>query len=340
MRTMVNTVRWSENREPVRTEQEMLKDLVKSAAHQLGAVDLIQRLNRDRVRILMFHRFPGKDAANFERQCAYLAKHYTVVPLAEAARRLQANEPVANLAVLTVDDGYADMYEVAFPVLRKHGMPATLFATTGFIDRTMWMPGDRVRHLFAHTTRDEVQVTEDGGHVHTFRTAGEGASDGLRSLLKRVPNATRSRMLAELEAGETGNEPASIPEEYRPCTWAQLRELSDGGVAIGAHTVTHPILSRVETREETEAEIVQSKQTLERELQKKVDLFAYPNGTADDLNDVSLRCVRAQFAVAVTAIYGLNAPGADPHQLLRLPCDPDLPVPQLARMMAGPLRRT
>ena len=316
----------------------MWKDLLKSAVHRTGAIGLVQGLNRNRVRILMYHRFPAADAGNFDRQCEYLAACYKVVSLPEAGERLRANTSLANLEVITVDDGYADMHDVAFPILRKHKLPATLFVTTGFIDGTDWMPGDRVRHHFAHTPKDAVEVTDDKGEVHRFQTRGKDATEGLRELLKRVPNRTRARILAELADGAAG-EPGSLPSAYRPCTWEELRAMSDAGVSIGAHTVTHPILSRVETGDEVEREIVGSKQRIETRLQKEVGLFAYPNGTAEDLNEATVRCARAHFACAVTAIPGLNPPGADVYHLLRLPCDPVTPVPQMARMLAGPLRR-
>ncbi len=317
----------------------MLKPLVQFAVHRSGAMQLVQRLNRERIRILMYHRFPPEHRGNFDRQCAFVARHYTAVSLAEAARRLQHRESIANLAVITVDDGYADMHDVAFPILQKHGLPATLFVTTGFINGTCSMPGDRVRLYFARTNRASLELTDDRGEVHVFETRDPGAADRLRSLLKRVPNHTRTQMLAALETKLPTQDPQTLPSAYAPCTWDQLRTMAEGGIAIGAHTVTHPILSRVETTEETEREILDSKACIERELGKAADTFAYPNGTPADINAASVRCVRSHFRSAVTAIYGLNAPGADIHQLLRLPCDPDIPVPQLERMLAGPLRR-
>lgn len=318
----------------------MLKEMVDLAVHRSHAVQLVQGLNRNSVRILMYHRFLPQHGQNFDRQCGFLATHYEVVSLADATRRLRHRDPVSNLAVITVDDGYADMHEVAFPILQKHGLPATLFVTTGFVNRTCWMAGDRVRYHFAHTREEFVEVTDDQDKVHRFGTRDRTACDRLRALLKRVPNGTRARILSELDAPEEPQETASLPEVYRPCTWEQLRAMAAQGISVGAHTVTHPILSRVETKEETEREVLESKACIERELQRKVETFAYPNGMQEDMSPASMECVRAHFQGAVTAISGLNAPGADVHQLLRLPCDPELPLPHLERLLAGPLRRS
>ena len=182
------------------------------------------------------------------------------------------------------------------------------------------MPGDRVRYHFAHTRNPSVRVTDDQGEVHLFRTSENGAAQGLKALLKRVPGSTRSKILSELEGGDAPAEAISSRAEYRPCTWDQVREMADAGISIGAHTVTHPILSRIETEEETYREIVESKVCLERQIQKDVDLFAYPNGMPEDIDRVSVGYVREHFKGAVTASLGLNNPGADVFQLRRLGC--------------------
>ena len=316
----------------------MLKQIAKRGLQKSGAYGVVRQLNRNSVRILMYHRFPQEQQANFDRQCALLARRYRVVSLEEAVQRLTRNEPIKNLAVITIDDGYADVHEVALPVLRKHKLPATLFVTTGFINRTCWMPGDRVRHHFAETPAETVTVKDDDGRVHAFATKGTGASDGLRALLKRVPESTKRRMLREMDGDPPIPAAECTPVQYRPCTWDQLREIADNGIQIGAHTVTHPILSRMETAE-AEQEIVQSKLELEKQLQRPVQTFAYPNGMPEDISKGNLDSVRAHFAGAVTAVMGLNRPGSDPYALSRLPCEPGVDVAQIARLLAGPLRR-
>ncbi|MGI4827292.1 MAG: polysaccharide deacetylase family protein [Janthinobacterium lividum] len=317
----------------------MFKQLAGLAVHHSGAIELVRRLNENQVRILMYHRFPRQHGASFEKQCSFVAANYHVVSLSEAVQRLKRNEPLTNMIVLTMDDGYADVHEVAFPILQKYRLPATLFITTGFIKRTCWMPGDRVRYHFAQTAAETVTVTDEANRVHAFRTKGTHASDEFRALLKRVPERTKRRMLSELDGDLPVLDAASMSTQYRPCTWAQLRELADGGIAMGAHTVTHPILSRVEAATEAEQEIIQSKTEIEQELQRPVESFAYPNGMREDISQISVNCVRAHFKSAVTAVAGLNAPGSDLHGLLRLPCEPDLSVPQMARLLAGPVRR-
>ncbi len=317
----------------------MLKRIARLAAHRSGTFRLVQRLNENGVRILMYHRFPREHAGNFAEQCTFLADNYDVVPLTEAIRRLEQGRPAKNLAVISIDDGYADVFENAYPTLKQHGLPATLFVTTGFVERTCWMPGDHVRFFCKHPQQEALTFTDETGAHHQFRSEERQAGDRLRTLLKRVSNRTRTEVLSALTAQEQAQGVFTIPKEYEPCSWDQLREMARNGVSLGAHTVTHPILSRVETEGETEHEIVDSKTVLEREIGAEVETFAYPNGGLDDINRRSVDCVRRNFRGAVTAMFGMNTAPADLHQLLRLPCDPDLSVPSLARMMAGPVRR-
>ena len=315
----------------------MLKRLARFTAHHLGASDVLQRLNENCVRVLMYHRFPRHQLHGFKAQCEFLAARYTVVSLEEAVHRLQAGERPRNMAVITVDDGYADFYESAWPILRAHRLTATLFVTTGFINQVCWMTGDRVRYHFDHCSDEAIGVVDDAGHSRTFHPTEANASDELRTFLKSVSETTKKHILSELEAKVPLPDTASVAPAYRACTWHQLRELAGNGISIGAHTVTHPILSRLGKASDVEREIVCSKKEVEKHLQRPATLFAYPNGMRQDFDQISIDCVRANFTAAVTAINGMNAPATDPHHLLRLPCEAGHPIPQFARLLAGPL---
>ena len=104
----------------------------------------------DGVRILMYHRVnderPQDDLTvtprRFAEQMAALAEGgWNVVPLEAAVRWLAGEEAVPTPAVvLTFDDGYADNYRHAFPVLERHRFPATVFVASGFIGTDQRMP--------------------------------------------------------------------------------------------------------------------------------------------------------------------------------------------------------
>ena len=104
-------------------------------------------LASDRASILMYHsiaengRFFTVSPPVFERQMAYLrARRVPVITLAALLERLAAGEPAGGTVVITFDDGYADNYEQAFPVLRRYGFPATIFLVPNASDRTASLP--------------------------------------------------------------------------------------------------------------------------------------------------------------------------------------------------------
>src|SRR5262245_2655507 len=101
-----------------------------------------------RLLILTYHRVcPQPDplvagngyAAGFARQMQVLARAFHVLPLREAADRLEAGTLPARAVCITFDDGYADNAEVAAPILAQHGLPAAFFIATSFLDGgRMW----------------------------------------------------------------------------------------------------------------------------------------------------------------------------------------------------------
>ena len=113
----------------------------------------IRHLNRSKIPILMYHRFSRNDnfnatsAETLTRHLEYLTKHYQIIPLSEVVTKIKNNEPVApKSAVITIDDGYADAFEIAFPIFKKFNAPATLFAVTDFLDGKIWMWTDKARY--------------------------------------------------------------------------------------------------------------------------------------------------------------------------------------------------
>lgn len=119
-------------------------------------------------------------------------------------------------------------------------------------------------------------------------------------------------------------------------TWQMLREMAEDGMSFGAHTCTHPILTRV-SRSLAEKEIVFSKKRLEAELKKPVMLFSYPNGKEDDFDPETVgRLKRAGFAAACSMIQGSNTSRLDPFSLKRISTERNIAV--FAMRASGILR--
>lgn len=289
------------------TKQALLRVM-----HAAGVFDALRWASRRKILILTYHRFSEHprsemtDVASFGEQLQYLRAHYTIVPLSAVERHLTDGAPLPCApAVITIDDGYRDAYEIAFPILRRYGAPATLFAATDFIDGKNWLWTDKLRYI-------EAQLNGSAFRLDARRMNAE---------LKRMPDEQRERRIAEIsnEAGVTL--PSLPPPDCQPITWSQAREMAAGGIEIGSHTVTHPILPYVDG-EQLARELRQSRIRIAEMLDREVTAFCYPNG---DYNaKVRDEVARAGYRVAVTAEVGLNGGSIDPFALRRIHTESDL----------------
>jgi len=238
-----------------------------------------------------------------EREIRWLKQYFTIVTFAELAAILERNrKPPPNLLLMTFDDGYRDNYTTVYPILRAYEVPATLFLVPGFIETGVVPWWDRVCYYFKHTPRREVWLTEWGPLAWPLkdRTDRERAAREMIALLKSVEDGQREQLLTALEAE---CEVAWPPEMSRDLflTWDEVREMVASGFEIGAHTLTHPILTTVFDETRLRHEIAQSKLILEQEVEQEVLAFAYPAGRFNPLVERLVQDAGYQFAVSCCA---------------------------------------
>ncbi len=277
-------------------------------------------VHRDKLRILMYHRFSDREA--LARQCAYLRDHYQLVSMTAVGEWLHAGGGLPQHAVaVTVDDGYGDFQEVAWPVFAEYGIPVTVFLITGFLDDTLWLWYDKIRYAFDHARVSPVEM---------------GSAEQMIARVERMSRAEQREFVAKLPGMLQVDVPERVPPEYRPLTWGEVRALAAAGVEFGAHTKTHPILSRVSDAEELREEIAGSKARIESELQRPVTHFCYPNGKMQDISAAAVEAVRAAgMRTAVTAEPGLNAAQPDAWLLHRTAMDPGYEARYFRQLLAG-----
>lgn len=276
-----------------------------------------------RLSILIFHRvlaepdplFPDEpDATRFDQILKWATAWFNVLPLDEAARCLREGSLPARAAAITFDDGYADNYTQALPILQRHGVSATFFVASGFLDGgRMW--NDTVIEALRNTTLSVLDTGLDG-----LRELSLGDIDAKRHAMHRLLAAVKHMQPDErLETVEriASHCAVTLPDDLMMSS-AQLRALRASGMIIGAHTVSHPILA-VTSLEQAREEIESGKAHLEQLLGEPVRLFAYPNGKpGSDYRPVHVNMVRELgFEAAVSTHWGANTRDSDPYQLLR-----------------------
>lgn len=296
----------------------MYRKLAKTAIHALGGVALRRRMTRGGVRILMYHRFQD-GAPGLRAQCQHIRKHYRPISMKQLAESYQDGAPLpAGAVAVTVDDGYRDFVE-AEPVFRAFDIPTTVFVVSDFVDGKRWLATDAVSYALEHTPRKDIRVD------------GRAFCERLKAL--PVPQAEQAvtELLRELDV----ELPPKPSEEYAAMTWDDARAVAAHGVEVGAHTRTHPILSKVTDHERLRDEILSPRERLEAELGRPPLHFCYPNGRREDFTDAAIALVASAFQTGVTTERGINSPGAAPLTLKRLGVDPAIPLPYFAELLAG-----
>jgi peptidoglycan/xylan/chitin deacetylase (PgdA/CDA1 family) len=307
-----------------------MKQATLKLMYSFGAFATFRLASRGRTLIVTYHRFstdecgPATSGRAFEEQLNYLSTHYRVLPLSQIATGLGTGKLPAASAAITIDDGYHDAYEIAFPILRRLGMPATFFVATGFVERNTWLWTDKLRFL-TQLTNSRVIDTVVADRSIRLELNGQAsrlaAASNVNSALKRIPDEEKDAAITRIARSLGVDLPAKPPPEFGPVTWEQLLEMQSNGIDIGSHTVTHPILTKV-TNERLAEELLQSRSLLQSKLGQNVDLFCYPNGSYD--RRVRNAVADAGYRCAVTVEPGLNGHDQDLLTLKRISTEQDL----------------
>lgn len=314
-----------------------LKSGLAAAAHLSGADRLYSVLSgrRREAVVLGYHRV----VADFDREASYaypsmlvsrtmlerhldwVARRFQVVSLDELRVRLEGRSSTAPpLAVITFDDGYRDVYEHAFPLLMRKGLPATVFVATNYVNTDGVLPHDklyllleRASHRWRSFSRQLVRVLRRLDlplPAATLFTAAASTQAAMRTLITSLAEIDVQRIITALEVdcGLSGG----MPSGFRPMTWDMLKEMRRAGIVVGSHTKSHCLLTN-ESPAKVIEETVESRQVLAANLGDPVTCFAYPDGRFDP---AAVRAVAAAgYSIAVTTC-GHRDPG---HPWLTVP---------------------
>jgi peptidoglycan/xylan/chitin deacetylase (PgdA/CDA1 family) len=262
-----------------------------------------RRRSGDGVTILAYHCFldwsdplrrylqPGlcMIPAHFDRQLAFFKRLGRLLSLDDFIDRLKSGEPLPERAVIvTIDDGWRDNYDFAFPILKRHEASATIFLTIDYIesDRQFWFL--RIGRLIEKSDPSPIEVAARLASVLGVgaETIERSVSDGngrldrdrLFELLKKLDFDTQTAavdLLVKLaEPSLTVDEPSG---PRCTLTWDEVREMSRGGVTFGSHGNSHQIMTLL-APETAQSELESSRTRLAAVIGREIRHFAYPNG--------------------------------------------------------------
>jgi peptidoglycan/xylan/chitin deacetylase (PgdA/CDA1 family) len=278
---------------------------------------------RARLSTLIFHRVfsepdplqPGEVTCDdFERILLWVKRQFNVISMSDAVAGLKSGKLPARPLVITFDDGYADNHDLAAPILRRVGLPATFFVAAGYLDGGR-MFNDTIAAAVAGCAMQELDLAELGLGRYSLVALAERR----RALSRLLEQAKVLPVDQRTEVAESICRRAGVaPPAGLMMTSAQVAALKDDGFEIGGHTFMHPILARLAVAEARD-EIQRGRRRLEEITGSVVRYFAYPNGRpGEDFNAQTVSLVRElKFEAAFTTTPGVATAKSDLFQLPR-----------------------
>jgi peptidoglycan/xylan/chitin deacetylase (PgdA/CDA1 family) len=324
----------------MRAIRQKLHTRFMQALELLGVYELLVRIDR-RPRILLYHgvtkAHPSFDKIEnhrrkhvavdaFKKHIEYLSSRFTVVPLATLISEVEKGGGKGMVAI-TFDDGYENVCTEAYPILKEHNAPMTFYIVRDFIEarEPLWV--DRIEYAIDATAKETISIPLEQGSATSFslKTREEkiSADNAIRTFAKRVPNAERLRIIADVEreCGVSLRDVLTTKPDYRPASREQLSTLlSEGLVEFGGHTLSHPILSNL-THDELETEI-EGSTTFIQSFGVTPTTFAYPNGGREDYTEKVIDVLKSNgYTNAPITDETFLKKGVPPYRLPRITID-------------------
>ncbi len=248
---------------------------------------------------------------HFAREIEFLNRAFQIVSIDELFCAIKTGRGFERPSVvITFDDGYLDNYTLAYPVLKKHGVPAVIYLTTGLIGTMGRTWPDQIELALLKTQKESFAMPElfDDELIH-IRTQHEKeiANRRIAEKLKQLWDHERMRFMGMLLAALGQDEELLNNQERIMLNWSEVQKMANDGITFGSHSHSHPILSRLPI-DEAKKEILLSKKCIEEHLGAEVKHFAFPNGRAEDFSD-ELRdyCREIGFETVASVTYGTNS---------------------------------
>ncbi len=280
------------------------------------------------LRVLAYHRVANESfdplcmsvsEEKFEKQMRLIRGWFKPLTLKETIRIIEAGEEFPPRSVLvTFDDGYADVYTNAWPILQKYGVPAVVFLSTQAIEDKGLLWYDKVVESFRMTRKKHIEFPEFKMKFSLKNISRKkNAARSCVFFAKKLSEAKQKEFFGRLAAGLEVSE-EKISRRKLMLDWEQARRMSQSGIEFGDHGLSHSILSGLR-QPELEQEIRESKLIIRERLREAdVSSFAYPNGLRGDYNDAVKDVLRRNgYKVAFSLSRGINNGGIDPLEIKR-----------------------
>jgi peptidoglycan/xylan/chitin deacetylase (PgdA/CDA1 family) len=256
-------------------------------------------------------------ASLFEAHLQVLSRHYRCISQQALVDQLNEGKINGNPVVVTFDDGLASNFHLAFPLLKKYEVPATIYVTANLVGTSEYTWFDRIAAILIATHKTTIKFS---GSVLPIANEQEKAityRNIINGLKSKHPVEINTWIAAAMAEQELEKEQIARPDLFAffsHLTWPHVDEmLASGLVNIGSHGLNHSILARLGI-EEASREIIESKKIIESNTGRTVTDFAYPNGTEADFG-AEHRALLQQHGYCSVAIATAGRIRRDSHPL-------------------------
>lgn len=272
--------------------------------------------DRVKVLILVYHRVLERayfnplynivTKSNFIKQVDEITKRYPVTTLTDIIRQSQCGQTKAKTqVVLTFDDGYCDNYDIVLPILRKKSLPAAFFLITDYINGNFSLWDWQVFHILSDNTL--VRSMNIGNHIIRQAPFESRASYIFRILarMKPISFAMRHEIISALKK-ETKAKFDPPYEKERCMNWEEVKKISDAGMEIGSHSLSHRSLAKIPF-EDAAQELKKSKEIIEQNINRECRHFSFPYGGKQDYNQRLVNYAKeAGYEACLLNVHGYN----------------------------------
>lgn len=255
----------------------------------------------------------------FEKEIDQIGAQFDFLSIDQAVDFLEGRFHLKrDSVVVTFDDGYRGIYDHAYPVLKKKGVPAVFYLCSDYVGTSLLFDHDRLFYLIQMAVNASLPIEglllQRDVPFDSANPITRGAPLEVTRRLLEICSKTELDGFIRLLQEKLSVGGADFPSEAAIVGWDEVKEMAEGGMTFGSHTASHCLLTEVDPKVVME-ELRSSKASLEARLDRKIEHLAYPDGR---VNPFIVEAARAcGYRSACTTAHSVNRIGGNLHLLGR-----------------------